>query len=185
MCQEITISNLISQSLPGKWRRCSKFCIGCIFRIFKYFNSTFYFELRFQALYFTTVTLKIQTALKVAQTKAAKDLRVLESAFGNDRIICECSGMMSFSQVESGEIKLDHPLKICCWSLKYKFPSGKQNTIYTGLGFTSLGTRDQNLALKRFCCVIYKVMEIFPLFGWTGWPTEPQPFCYSVILWFQ
>lgn len=43
-----------------------KFYIGCISRIFKS-SSTFYFDLIFQVLYFTTVKLKTQAVLEVAQ----------------------------------------------------------------------------------------------------------------------
>lgn len=113
------------------------------------------------------MSLKIQAALKVAQTKADKDLQVFES----DRIICEFSEMMSFTRVECGETKLDHPLKIC-WMLEYTFPSAEQTTFHRGFDFTDLGIQGQNLALKRFHCVICKVMEISPWFGWTGWPPK-------------
>lgn len=67
---------------------------GCTPRIFK-FSSTVCFELVFQVLYFTSARLKTQAALEVAQMLVVKDLQsVLGSAFGNNRIICEGSGLI-------------------------------------------------------------------------------------------
>lgn len=45
--------------------------------------------------------------------------------------------------------------------LEYKFTSAEQNAFHRGFGFTNLGIREQNLALKRFHCIICKVIEIF------------------------
>lgn len=92
MYQGIHIYDFSIQSLPVN--EVLHLHPGCTPRIFK-FSSTVCFELVFQVLYFTSARLKTQAALEVAQMQAVKDLQsILGSAFGNNRINCEGSGLI-------------------------------------------------------------------------------------------